>query len=308
VVAVISLLTFAIPNNLLGQAFVPLRGEGTVTLSYQYTNVHDHLRSDGSVFQAGRIYSHIASAQVDYGVTDKLAASFSVPYIMSLYKGSAPHNPDALHVHDPAQEVIDDGTYHGSVQDLGLGVRYNLTVKPFAITPFLAWNQPSHDYPFFAHSAVGRNLWQVNMGASIGGSANRLLPNSYFHLRYAYGITEHTKIDGVSYGGNQSLLRGDFGYFFTERLSAKAIEILQITHGGLNFPQDFPDRTSELWLHHDQILSVGYLELGGGLDYALIPSMDLSANVLKSVWGHNGHSLRMGLAIGVTHYFPRPVR
>ena len=305
----ISLFALAIPNNLLGQAFVPLRGEGTVTLSYQYTTVHDHLRSDGSEFQAGHIYSHIASAQVDYGLTDKLAVSFSVPYIKSLYKGAAPHNPAILDVHDAAQEVIDDGTYHGSIQDLGLGVRYNLALKPFAITPFLAWNQPSHDYPFFAHSAVGRNLWQVNVGASIGGSSNRLLPNSYFHLRYAYGITERTKIDGVSYGGNQSLLRGDFGYFLNERLSIKAIEILQITHGGLNFPEDFPKpRTSELWLHHDQVLSVGYLELGSGLDFALTPSMDFSANVLKSVWGHNGHSLRMGLAVGVTYYFPRPVR
>ncbi len=308
VVAFASVFTLAIPNNLLSQAFVPLRGEGTVTISYQNTSVHDHLRADGTSFQVGRIFSHSISGQVDYGITDKLAASFSIPYIRSLYKGVNPHTPDTLVDQDHAPEILDDGTYHGGLQDFGLGVRYKITVKPFAITPFVAWNLPSNDYPFFAHSAIGRNLWQMNIGASIGGSSDHLLPNSYFHLRYAYGITEHPKINGVSYGGNQSLLRGDFGYFLTERLSTKAIEILQITHGGLNFPQDFPDKTNELWLHHDQILSVGYLELGGGLDYGLTPSMDISATVLTSVWGHNGHSLRMGLAAGVTYYFPRPVR
>src|SRR4029078_32763 len=80
-VAGISALTLANPANLSGQAFVPLRGEGTITPGYQYMSAHKHLQGDGTKFLAGRIYSQSMSAIVDYGVTDKLAASFVVPYI-----------------------------------------------------------------------------------------------------------------------------------------------------------------------------------------------------------------------------------
>jgi len=304
-------LTFVLanhPRRLEGQAGVPLRGEGTVTSAYQYANVHDHVRGDGTEFQAGRIYSHSMSVQLDYGVTDKLAASFSLPYITSLYKGAQPHNPAALATANH-EELIDDGTYHGTIQDLGFGVRYNLIRKPtIAVTPFAAINLPSHDYVFYAHTAAGRNLWQVSLGTSVGGAADRVLPKSYFQVRYGYGITEKTRVNGISYGGNQSLLRGDFGYAVNERLTIKAMEIFQKTHGGLDYPNDFPDRTGELWLHHDQVQQIDYLELGGGFDFTLSRRTDLSASLLRSVWGHNGHSLRMGLSIGLTYYFPRAPR
>jgi hypothetical protein len=303
-VAVISLFTLVIPNNLLGQAFVPLRGEGTISTGYQYMSVHEHLQGDGTKFLAGRIYSQSISAMVDYGVTDKLAASFSLPYIASMYKGFNAHNPATLAVPND-QKFLDDGTYHGALQDIGFGVRYNVALRPMAITPFIAVNIPSHDYVFYAHTAPGRKLRQLSLGASVGGQSEAFLPNSYFHLRYAYEITERTEVEGVSYGGNQSLLRGDFGYFLTPRISAKAIQLLQITHGGLDYPTDFPDRTSELWLHHDQIQRINFLEMGGGIDYALSRSTDLSLSALKTVWGRNGHSLRMGLSVAVTWYFPR---
>jgi hypothetical protein len=304
----VSICILLVPPSLSAQAFVPLRGEGTVTIGYQYTNVHDHLRGDGTEFQAGRIYSNSLSAQLDYGITDKLAASFSVPYITARYRGLAPHNPATLAIPHDEVPLVDDGSYNGTFQDLGFGVRYNLTLRPFAITPFIAANLPSHDYPFYAHTAIGRNLRQLNLGVSVGGQSEQLLPNSYFQVRYGYGITERTEVAGTSYGGNQSLLRGDFGYFLTQRLTVKAIQILQITHGGLDFPKDFPDRTGELWLHHDQVQRINYLEMGGGVDFAISPRMDVSASALKSAWGHNGHALRLGLAVGVTWYFPRPVR
>lgn len=304
IVAVISLLTLAIPNNLSGQAFVPLRGEGTITTGYQYMSVHKHLQGDGTRFLAGRIYSQSMSVTVDYGVTDKLAASFALPYIASMYKGFNAHNPGTLAVPNN-QKFLDDGTYHGAFQDVGFGVRYNVALRPVAITPFIAVNIPSHDYVFYAHTAPGRKLRQLNLGASVGGQSETFLPRSYFHVRYAYEITERTEVEGVSYGANQSLLRGDFGFSLTPRVSAKAIQLLQITHGGLDYPTDFPDRTSELWLHHDQIQRINFLEMGGGIDYALSSSTDLSLMALKTVWGRNGHFLRMGLGVGLTWYFPR---
>ena len=304
VIAGISLFTLAIPNNLPAQAFVPLRGEGTVTIGYQNMSVHKHLQGDGTKFLSGRIYTQSMTAMMDYGVTDKLAASFSLPYIASMYKGVTPHNPATLMAPNN-QKLLDDGTYHGAVQDIGFVVRYNVALRPVAITPFIALNIPSHDYVFYAHTAPGRKLRQLNLGASVGGQSERFLPGSYFHVRYAYGITERTEVEGVSYGANQSLLRGDFGFFLTPRVSAKAIQLLQITHGGLDYPTDFPDRTSELWLHHDQIQRINFLEMGGGIDYALSSSMDLSLAALTTVWGRNGHSLRMGVGVGVTWYFPR---
>jgi hypothetical protein len=298
------LVCFLLPISVLAQAFVPLKGNGSVTIAYQYANVHDHFFGDGSRVQRGRIYSEGVILQADYGLTDAVAVSLAIPYIQARYSGVNPHNPANLNFPNNAV-FLDDGTYHGSIQDLGFGIRYNVWARAVSITPFVNVTVPSHDYPFFAHSAIGRNLRQLSFGANVGGQIEHFLPNSYFHIRYAYAVPEKVEIEGASFGSNRSQIRLDFGHVFTERLSLRAIQIAQIAHGGLDQPNDYPDKTNELWFHHDQIDAISSLDVGGGADFSLSPSIDLSASLVHSVWGRNGHALRMGVVAGVTYSFPR---
>jgi hypothetical protein len=303
-------------HSLYGQAWLPPRGEGNVTLAYQHINVRDHFRGDGSRVDLGRIYSHSLLLLADYGLTDSLAVNLSVPYVRAKYVGETfyAHNPALLAFPNNAR-FLDDGAYHGSLQDVGFGVRYNIATRPVTLTPFVGANLPSHDYPFFAHAAPGRNLRQLVFGANVGGQIESFLPRSYFHGRYSYGVTERVKIEGQSYGGNQSLIRTEFGHFFTPRLALKAIQTASIAHGGNNVPDAYLvdgafDVTSQQYYHHDQIDAVSSLELGGGADFALSRSngIDLSGSLIHSVWGRNGHALHVGLAVGLTWSFPRPRR
>src|SRR5262245_49809204 len=107
-----------------GQAWVPSRGEGTVTLAYQYSTIHDHFLSDGTRLQRGRIYNRSLVLLSDYGLGHSAAVTFSVPYIQAKYSGPYPHDPSILSFPNNVP-LLDDGTYHGALQDLGFAVRYN---------------------------------------------------------------------------------------------------------------------------------------------------------------------------------------
>jgi hypothetical protein len=81
-----------------------------------------------------------------------------------------------------------------------------------------------------------------------------------------------------------------FGYFVTRRLSLQAIAASQITHSGLDFPQDFPIRTptNVTWTHHDQISTINFLNMGGGIAYAITKNWQVYSSLLTTVWGQNG--------------------
>jgi hypothetical protein len=58
---------------------------------------------------------------------------------------------------------IDDGKYHPTFQDFRFDVRYNVTKKGVVLTPFVGSIVPSHDYAYFGHSAVGRDLKELQV-------------------------------------------------------------------------------------------------------------------------------------------------
>src|SRR2546425_1203434 len=119
---------------------------------------------------------------------------------------------------------------------------------------------PSHHYEHFAHSAVGTDLWEVQIGMNVGKRLAPLLPNAFLQMRYSYAMVQ--RVDGIR--PNRSRIETQFGYFLTRRLSVQAIAASQITHSGLDFPEDFPSNspTDERWRHHDQISTINFLNLG----------------------------------------------
>jgi hypothetical protein len=275
------------------QAWVPPKGEGEMALSYQNLFTKEHFNGDGSRHDYGHIRLFGMIQEFDYGVTDKLAVSLSVPYGFGKYQGQFPH-----------KLPIDNGDYHGALQDLHIGVRYNLRARPFMFTPFLAVSFPSHHYEHFAHSAVGTDLWEIQIGMNAGRRLAPVLPNAYVQLRYSYAIVQ--QVLGINV--NRSRVETQMGYFLNRRLSLQAIAASQITHGGLDFPDDFPSRspTDKLWPHHDQISTINFLNMGGGVTLALTNSWQVYSSLLTSVWGQNGHALRTGVSFGMSWGFRTP--
>ena len=298
--AALSLLAlFLFATISLGQAWVPEKGEGTVTLTLQDNFVKDHLGSDGRRFDVGHIRTFIAFQDIDYGITDKLAFDISIPFVLSKYYGPKPH-----------QLPVDDGKYHGNFQDVRLNLRYNMRVHPFAITPFVALGVPSNDYIYFAHSAAGTNQREFVFGSSFGRNLEPILPRAYVQGLYAFLIPE--KIMGIR--TYRSRLDWDVGYFVARRLAFRALGDLQIGHSGLEVGDpptdlgDFPVRkpTDPIWRHHDQTSRISYLNVGGGASFALTRSWSVFAVLTTTVWGRNGHALSLGEVVGLSWSFRTP--
>ena len=193
----------AVPFCLPAQAWLFPKGEGTVSFSYQNLYIRDHIFPKGEIVDVGHILSHGLIMNVDYSLTDSLALSIGLPYIAADYSGLRPH-----------QLPIDNGKYHPTFQDFRIDFRYNLSKRPAVITPFFEVVIPSHDYEYFAHSAVGRRLREYHVGTNVGRRLNPILPNAYLQARYSYSFIERVDISP-----NRSEAGAARLYFLTKRLS-----------------------------------------------------------------------------------------
>ena len=277
----------------LGQAWVPPKGEGEYSMVFQDLYTTKHTLGDGSRIDAGHVTLLGLVNSVDFGVTDKFAVTFAVPAGMGKYDGRTPH-----------LLPIDDGNYHGSLQDMGIALRYNLVARPMVLTPFVLATFPMGDYQHFAHSAVGGDAWEVRMGFSVGHHFETHLPNAYFQVQYSYSIAQ----EFMGIRPNRNRFNGEFGYFLGRRVAVRALALSQVMTMGLDIPKDYPVRTPDnpLWRQHDRISQVDFFTIGGGVSYSLTRRFDIFGSLLTMPWGTNGHALKTGLAVGISWSFRTP--
>ena len=109
-------LQLAVFTAVFAQAWVPPKGEGSLSFTYQKVDVRDHFDADGDTEDRGRIHTHNLVMALEYGLTDKLALDFDVPYVASRFDGPGlrPHGP------------VDDGFYHPTFSDAHVSLRYNV--------------------------------------------------------------------------------------------------------------------------------------------------------------------------------------
>ncbi len=284
------LFQLAIPLPATAQAWLPSKGEGNFSLTYENIFLRDHFFSDGSRHDFGHIRLNGLVQELEYGITGKTAVNISLPFIVSKYKGPFPHR-NAGHT--------DDGYYHDTFQDFRLCVRYNLRMRPLVVTPLVEALVPSHPYEQFAHSTAGFDLREYRVGINLGRRLDPILPNAFVQTRYSYAVIERH----LGIRPNRSRLDSQFAYFATKRLRLSALESLQITHSGLGFPQDFPSRRDERWRRHAQISKINFLNLGVGAGFAVTESVEFFGSAVTDVWGENGHALNRGLIFGVNWNF-----
>jgi hypothetical protein len=274
------------------QALLPSQGEGAVSFMFQDELFVYHALPTTQV-DVGHIRSESMFVDVTYGVTSNLAVTLGVPWVVSKYTGSSPH---PVSVTDPTPTPLDDGQYHGALQDVRFDVRYNVTKRVAVLTPFMAINMPSHDYTYFAHAAPGRRLKELQVGVS-GAHMLDSVPGLFVQARYAYGFVE--KIEDVAH--NRSVGDLEVGYFLTPKLRLLGLSTGQITHGGVDFVQgQARAQLGPLFAYHDQIDRVNMLALGGGASYAITDTIDVYGSLMHTVEQRNGHVLDRGITIGVS--------
>ena len=276
------------------QAWVPSKGEGSVSVLFQDLFVKDHFFDRGQRVDRGAIRSNSLLADVTYGVTDRFALTVGVPFIRARYTGPAPH-PTAQ----------DDGRAHTGLQDFRFAVRYNLVDGPFTITPFVGAKLPTHDYEYFAHASFGPRVRELEIGTYVGRVLNPILPNAFIQARYSYSFAQ--KIVGIDH--DRSNLDIEFGYFLTPTVRVFTLGTGHKTHGGVGVPDaGWKAMPPEIGPHHDRVGRIDLLDVGGGIQVSLTKSVDVFGAYTKSLAGRNTHALDRAITIGASWSFGRTLR
>ena len=80
-------IVLAIPFCALSQAWLSPKGDGVVTMLYQYDIERLHSFSDGRTKDRGHTYLDAVFVNTDLSLTDKIAFSVSMPFIAGKYVG-----------------------------------------------------------------------------------------------------------------------------------------------------------------------------------------------------------------------------
>jgi hypothetical protein len=286
-------LAFACAAPASAQAWLPPKGEASLTLGFSRNSAGHHINYLGEDVSPGGMEWHQFVPDLSYGVTDRLAIRLGAPpYVFSRYKGAAPHL--AL----PGKPVYDDGTWHGAFQDMRAELRWKATTGSLVVTPLVAIVMPASDYARLGHSAHGRHLLEGQLGVSVGRLLDPMLPNAYVQGRYAYTVSERI-LDTMHDRSNASL---DVGYLVTSSLTISALGAWRKSHGGWRANVDFPAPTHPNFIFHDQLQRTDYLRVGASVSYALTGSLDVSASWFRTVRARGDVDMS-GLAGGVTYSF-----
>ena len=297
-IAGLVLVTAAAPAG--AQSMVPPRGAGEIGFLYQSGLVKNHLMTEVEV-DVGHIKSHALMVDFSIGLGRNFALGVGVPLVTAKYDGNLGHRPNAqeMPLH-PTFTFIDDGRYHTAWQDLRFELRYALEKGGMHVMPFVTVIIPSHSYEYLAHSAVGRRVREVRVGAAIHRLLTPWSSRSFVTSHFGYGFQE--EIAGISRGATHINLEG--GYFLKPNLSIFGVSTFHITNGGIDVRRSpRAELSGELFINHDRIVRDRMINLGGGAAYALPWNLMLVGSVTRTVWGINSHSQAYLVSIGVSRGF-----
>ena len=197
------------------------------------------------------------------------------------------------------QSLLDDGNFHSDWQDLYVGVSYLAKTGRLSLSPFVSIGIPTNDYPFYAHAAVGRNVWHVPVGVAFNFTP--YFSDFSFAGNAAYVFTEKSLGEDISHW----LINLSAGYYVTPSFKPNVFLSMKKGTKGLNFPEDF-DVTAlndEAWYYHDRTVKHNYLNGGIGFDWVMNDKYVLSGNWLTMLDPDQVNVVDFGFALGVTRYF-----
>ena len=282
-----ALAVLTVCSTASAQAWLPPPREGSVTMAMQLLTA-DHLDRKGDFLDRGRVSSATLVTGLEYGVTELFSIDAKVAFVAAKHEGA-----DRLH------GPLDTGIYHGAVQDarLALGLQVP-THRSLALAPYVAVILPTHDYETRGHSAPGRHLRALQLGAWIGRDLDAVLPNVHVQGHYAFSFVE--RVGGMSI--NRSNLDVEAGYAPASFLTITVATGLQRTHGGLEFPLPRDEHYDEVFPFHDRVAKDNRLSMSGGATVAVGSALSLYGTVIWTLWGQNTHAVK-GVTIGASLKF-----
>ena len=288
--AALTLVVFlAATSAASAQAWLPAKGEGTVSVLFSNTLSKKHYLPDVA-YDRGHIDANTLLFEVTYGLTDRMAVTVGLPMVTSRYRGNFPHRPITL----------DDGNWHTSAQDFRMNVRYNVFQGPMHVTPFIGSYIPANDYQYFAHAAPGRQLKELGTGVSVGRLFSEL--GLVVQGQYAMNFSE----GALDYSRRFSTASAEAAYFVTPVVRVIGTASGRIGHTGIDLPLNAALLTAEQFLHHDQISRESFFNLGAAAAFTLTDTTDVFVAYTRTVTGRNTHATDRGLSIGVSWSFGRP--
>ena len=279
--------------TLHAQPWVPPKGEGSVSLTYQNYYTVGHFDARGLPNTNGATHTKAMVAEVDVGLTDTIALSVSLPFIATKYTGPDEYLVGGVLTHPGPLDL--DRKYHGAFQDFRAELRRIFWAGPVAVAPLVGVTIPSHDYETRGEAVVGRQRRELQLGVSAGADLNRILPRTFAHGRYA--VVKAQRIHGFPSVTSQLHVEG--GVDVSARIGLRGIAAWQFRHKG----PTIPELERHDWLGHDRFIVSSFFNLGGGLSIGLPRNMELHAVWVSTVSGKSGaHRARM-FSIGTSWSF-----
>jgi len=307
-----SLLVFAAPALSQGQQ----RGDASLRLEYQFIRT-GFFHSQDQIFDYWTTDSQAALLSGDYAINDRWTVFAALPYVRKRFNsevpwGGDPHNPNDPYWVDfvpPDKRFWDDGNYHGDFQDFSIGTSYRFAKGPWTLNPYISYGVPATDYPFFAKSAIGLNLWTVPVGTTF--SFVPYFSDWHFDGNVSYVFPEQPLGVNVDYW----LVHLSAGYWFKSNLSVEAFLSLKYVRDGISllspdfidgdpatavYPDDFD---TEAWWQHDRLVGHRNLNVGVGIDYFFSPEWKLSGSGYQSIWTEESNEVDFAFTMGITRFF-----
>jgi hypothetical protein len=223
----------------------------------------------------------------------------ALPFIEGKYLGTSPH----LAVRGQPGTVVelDDGNYHGGLQDFRFDVRYNVSRKALMVTPFVQVSIPSRDYSTLGHGAIGTDQREYRVGVNVGRQLSPWIRKAFVQGRFAFGsVQEIAHVSPKRTYGEMQL-----GYLLSRRLSLQGSTVWTHSYNGIDFDINlFPGNlTTEQYLNHDRISRVNLLDVGASSTFAVTRKTNLFVGWGHSISGTNTHLRSIVLTAGVTKTF-----
>ena len=276
------------PASAAGQT--PPKGVGSVTFAWQWIDNTGHILTDGRFSDFSKSVTTSVLAEIDYGVTERFAATVGVPFVFARYTGSRP---------PPSNEERDwCRCWQQSLQDLSFAGRYRFGVNdPWTVTPQVRVILPSHNYPYLGEAVAGPSLSQVLL--SING-AWRLTPKAAIQAGYTFALVEEAAEDVRA---NRSHVFASFGYALTHSLYVHGGGVYQKTHGGYTALEIFSAPPNSVQRQQgDRLLKMRYVHLTAGLSYSVGSAAELFFSLQPYVWGRDTHD-GIAYTVGATWHF-----
>lgn len=293
----------AVRAQVVSEAGVPGRGHGSVALTTQLITIRERKVLD-EFEDFGKVSLRSIYLELDYGLTDRLAVTATLPFKSNRYQGDFPHDPRTLL--DPRGErFLDDGRYHSNWGDWGIALRWQWRTEPFLVTPFVGFYHPSHDYSLFTETQAGTGQWRLSVGVNAAGRFEGGARNLLWNLSYAYNRMEKTVVPGeVDRHVDHSLVSAELIWLISAQWFVNGVLSYKKTHNGLRFPDDFnPPFVDDLWYVHDQLFRWGGSNGSLGVGRRFGDRYTVMASYGRSLTVTFGHKYDPVLTLGISRSF-----